>query len=243
VAVGAHEAVVSWPRGAALGVTEPSYVLARLRPGADPDLTTRLIRRAAGPSLPVRVRSGAQTPYLRQADGVLPPEWEKVYFGEFAARPQGGGSFLLDPAWIHEHVRTARVPVLGTVRCNRALLRPLRSALGSLRRSGLGALVPRSDYGGCFVPRVIRGGSSLSHHTWGSAIDINVSTNGLGRPPQQDPRLVTAFERAGFVWGGRFLRPDGMHFEFGCPRQFPLAETVRVPHGPMELPLCRDRER
>jgi hypothetical protein len=238
VAVGAHEVVVSRQAGAALGVTEPSYLVARLRPQADPRAAAASIRRSAGASLRVRVRSAAQTPYLRQADGVLPPEWEKVYFGEFAARPQGDGSFQLDPAWVREHVRTARVPVLGTVRCNRALLGPLRSALGSLQESGLGSLVHRSEYGGCFAPRAIRGGSSLSHHSWGSAIDVNVSTNGLGQRPHQDPRLVRAFERAGFVWGGRFLRPDGMHFEFGCPEHFPMAKTVHIPQGLMKLPLC-----
>ena len=27
------------------------------------------------------------------------------------------------------------------------------------------------------------------------------------------PRLVSAFERWGFTWGGRWLVPDGMHFE------------------------------
>ena len=243
VAVGAHEVVVSSRRGAALGITEPSYLLARLRPGRSASAAVALIRRIAGPSLRVRVRSASQTPYLRQADGVLPPEWEKVYFGEFAARPEGDGSFRLDPAWVRQHVGEARIPLLGTVRCNRALLDPLRAALGSLQESGLGSLVRRNDYGGCFVPRAVRGGSSLSHHTWGAAIDVNVSSNGLGQPPHQDPRLVRAFERAGFVWGGRFLRPDGMHFEFGCPRQFPVAETVRVPHGPMELPLCRGGER
>jgi hypothetical protein len=30
-----------------------------------------------------------------------------------------------------------------------------------------------------------------------------------------DPRVVTVFERLGFNWGGEFLVPDGMHFEYG----------------------------
>ena len=29
-----------------------------------------------------------------------------------------------------------------------------------------------------------------------------------------DRRVVEVFDRWGFQWGGRFLVPDGMHFEF-----------------------------
>jgi hypothetical protein len=28
--------------------------------------------------------------------------------------------------------------------------------------------------------------------------------------------LVAIFRRWGFTWGGRWMRPDGMHFEFQC---------------------------
>ncbi|MGH2726880.1 MAG: M15 family metallopeptidase, partial [Actinomycetota bacterium] len=38
--------------------------------------------------------------------------------------------------------------------------------------------------------------------------------NPYGEKPRQDPRLVALMERWGFTWGGRWLVPDGMHFEF-----------------------------
>jgi hypothetical protein len=85
-----------------------------------------------------------------------------------------------------------------------------------IRERGLGFLVNRSQYGGCFGPRFIsrdpRG--RLSHHSWGIAIDVNVAENPFGTRADQDPRLVEAMERAGFTWGGRWLVPDGMHFEW-----------------------------
>jgi len=44
-----------------------------------------------------------------------------------------------------------------------------------------------------------------------------VPENPFGAPPNQDPRLVAVMERWGFIWGGIFVRPDGMHFEYHRP--------------------------
>ena len=50
---------------------------------------------------------------------------------------------------------------------------------------------------------------------WGIAVDLNVEQGNLfGQTPHQDPRLVEVFERWGFLWGGTFIEPDGMHFEY-----------------------------
>jgi hypothetical protein len=139
-------------------------------------------------------------------------------FGEFAARviPGTGGYLMVDPAWEARHIVTAPVPLLGHVTCNRAIIPQLQSVFREIESAGLSSLIHPSDYGGCFVPRVIPNvpGEPISHHAWGVAIDINVSANPFGRPPHQDPRIVAIFERWGFAWGGRWLVPDGMHFEF-----------------------------
>jgi hypothetical protein len=82
-------------------------------------------------------------------------------------------------------------------------------------RRGLQRTVDPADYGGCWAPRIIPNlpGESISHHAYGSAIDVNVHANPQGSPPHQDPRLVQIFLRHGLTWGGHWLTPDGMHFE------------------------------
>jgi hypothetical protein len=102
------------------------------------------------------------------------------------------------------------------VTCARALFPQMRGALGDLERTGLGHLIDPGDYGGCYAPRFLSRdpAAGISHHAWGAAIDVNVSRNPFGRVASMDPRVVAAFERWGFTWGGRWLVPDGMHFDF-----------------------------
>jgi hypothetical protein len=106
------------------------------------------------------------------------------------------------------------VPLLGSVHCHRKLIPMLRAAMSELRRKGLGSLV--KDYAGCYSARSVRDDPAyrLSHHSWGAAVDINVGDNPLGAPPHQDPRLVRIMAKHGFTWGGKWIRPDGMHFEW-----------------------------
>ena len=84
-------------------------------------------------------------------------------------------------------------------------------------RDGLAQLIDPKQYAGCYAPRLLRPDdptAGISHHAWGAAIDINAGSNPFGGTPHQDPRLVRIFERWGFTWGGHWLVPDGMHFEF-----------------------------
>jgi hypothetical protein len=52
-----------------------------------------------------------------------------------------------------------------------------------------------------------------------------VGSNPYGGPADQDPRMVEVFERWGFIWGGTFIRTDGMHFEWHRPP----SDTDRTP--------------
>jgi hypothetical protein len=71
---------------------------------------------------------------------------------------------------------------------------------------------------GCFAPRVKRVNGELSVHSWGAAIDINADTNPLsldGVLRRDIPDAwVAEFEKRGWTWGGRFKKPDSMHFQY-----------------------------
>ncbi len=218
--VGAHELLVSRDVGLRIGVTRNRYAL--LVPNGEPTArqVTITVRSALPTGTLVRVRAPGDTPYFRHGDAVLPPVKIKELFGEFAAKPREGwpaGYLTADPEWVRTYIDTQRVPLLGKVTCHIALFPQIRGAIRELIRRDLEDTI--TSYSGCWAPRHILGdpNSGLSHHAWGIAIDVNVPQNPFGAPPNQDPRLVEVFEEWGFIWGGRFIVPDGMHFEYHRP--------------------------
>ena len=120
-----------------------------------------------------------------------------------------------DPGWVASNITTGSVPILGSVRCHRIMFPQLSAALGEIQKAGLASEIRPGDYAGCYVPRFIdrdprRG---LSMHAFGLAVDLNVSTNGLGTRGDMHPDVVAIFQKWGFTWGGVWSRPDPMHFE------------------------------
>ena len=57
-------------------------------------------------------------------------------------------------------------------------------------------------------------GGFLSRHSFGIAVDVNISRNSFGGRVEMDSRIVDIFRRWGFAWGGTWVRPDGMHLEW-----------------------------
>ena len=123
------------------------------------------------------------------------------------------GFIVPDPGWVASNIAIGDVPIIGTVTCHRLMFGQLRAALAEIEGEGLASEIHTAD--GCYVPRFIDRdpGKPLSMHAFGLAIDLNASTNGLGTRGDMDPRIVEIFERWGFDWGGRWARPDPMHFE------------------------------
>ncbi len=79
--------------------------------------------------------------------------------------------------------------------------------------------------GGTFLWRPIINSTRLSMHSFGIAIDINVKYSDYWVWSKQPDgshtyrnriplEIVRIFERHGYIWGGRWLHHDTMHFEF-----------------------------
>lgn len=92
---------------------------------------------------------------------------------------------------------------------------------------------------GTFNWRKIAGASNLSVHSFGAAIDLNTrfadywiwAGGKPGRVPHYNNKypltIVDAFERHGFIWGGRWYHYDTMHFEYR-PELLAIAKTAGV---------------
>lgn len=204
--VGAAEVAVDRETGARIGVTVDRYVVVGYRGDAG-----ALADAVVGAStVPTRVRDEADTPFLRNGDAVLPQVQVKERFGEFATRV-GGEDVEVDPAWFEADLERVELPLVGAVTCHRRVVPALRAVLADLEAEGLGGLLAPDRLQGCWTPKEIRATGDLSHHTWGAAIDLAPIVVDGART--QDPRLVAAFERHGFTWGGTWLVPDPEHFE------------------------------
>ena len=219
-AVGWSELLVNRDIGRQLGIEHERYLLAF----ADDTMSLRRftddVRALIPADSPLRTVEPGGTRHVRVASGVNPPIVFKEVFGEFDAYPRSDDPVYLniDPAWYHSHIQTRTVPIFhDPVTCNGALFPMLIGALKDVQAAGLAGEI--HTYSGCYAPRTVARSpiAPPSNHAYGAAIDINAPENPFGGTPTMDPRIVRIFQRWGFVWGGRFLIPDGMHFEYGSP--------------------------
>jgi hypothetical protein len=101
-------------------------------------------------------------------------------------------------------------------------LRAVSTEIDALPDSVARAAYPTA---GTYVCRPVKDTGRLSMHSYGAAIDLNLKfsnywlseTKSAGNIPYRNtmPRqIVEAFERNGFIWGGRWYHYDTMHFEY-----------------------------
>lgn len=99
------------------------------------------------------------------------------------------------------------------VRVNEAIAAEVEALLRTWEESGLWTCL--DTYDGGYVWRPKRTSSHLSMHSYGAALDFNAATNPMGTSGCMDLRLVVLAESKGWTWGGRWARPDPMHFQYG----------------------------
>lgn len=204
------EALIPLDAARRLGVTGVRQIVA----GVAESKSQRFADVARELSAPVPVRVGsAEDVETPDAGKLLSLSQIKERFGEFSFVPGEGRWLEPDPAWQAANIEERHVPVLGTIKCHRAIMDPLIAAMRDIEAAGLDVLITEKAF--CYAPRVQFGDTRvISRHTWGIAVDINPTTNAFGDPPTQDARLVRIMSNHGFAWGGVWLTPDGMHFEY-----------------------------
>ncbi len=210
--LGAGEVVVT--TASPLAPDRARYLLATR---ADPDDERVLERyRELGDTGLVHVLGG-EVPVLRHAADVMAPARLKRAFGEFAITDGPGRWVQQGATWLRAAYREQEVPIIGLLECHEAMFAPLSAALQELVDRDLAHPVDPTDSDGCWAPRV-QAGTTLSSHAWGIAIDLNVHGNHYGATPTMPDEVIETFVRHGFVWGGDWLIPDGMHFELVVDR-------------------------
>ncbi len=133
--------------------------------------------------------------------------------GTFRYTAIGGGRIQPEQSWVDSHISTEEVPILGAVTCNRYIMPQLRAALTEIVTRGLADKIHPGEYAGCYYPRFIAGSTTLSNHSFGTALDLNVPGNQRGTVGEMDRSVVAIFKKWGFAWGGDWNFTDPMHFE------------------------------
>ncbi len=161
---------------------------------------------------------------LRDPDLTLGMAQTKQKLGEFAYRVNGNGSVTQDAAWRAANITSGSIGQLKLYTgCHKTVRIPLRAAMNELIAAGLEYTINYANAnsaGGCYYPRFNRLTPNsrlgfLSRHSWGQAIDTNTIGSCQGcAPPDMNCGTVRIFRKHGFAWGGNFLTPDGMHFEW-----------------------------
>jgi hypothetical protein len=200
-------------------------------------------------STSIRIRRSWDPP---DPDSTIGMAQTKQRLGEFAYRVNANGSVTQDPAWQAANLPRGRVllnPAIAIrARCHKAIEPAIRNALDEVAAAGLGSTINvyhANIAGGCHYPRFNRltPNSSvgfLSRHSWGMAIDTNTVGSCQGCIPDFSTNpggctTVRIFRRHGFAWGGNFLTPDGMHFEWVGERRDQLPYPSRFCPNPGRL--------
>lgn len=157
--------------------------------------------------------------------------------------PRGRDKTKMSAAWEAENIEYILPPFRMTYadqpvkkirvhkQCAQSLLRVLNNLSDAAKKISPDGPQKVLDYwgvtvfGGVVMYRLMRGGNSLSIHSYGAAIDLDPSNNSLhDQTPRfaAFPEVLRAFKDEGWLWGGDWngdgsstdeRRPDGMHWQ------------------------------
>lgn len=173
------------------------------------------------------------------------PSQSPAAMNDYYGNPDANRDGRADPAWMTGNLVRVKPPYrmrwswggdVATItvhkRCAESLLRALD---GIARHFGSQEAIERARMhlcGGAFNFRLKRGGTSLSIHSWGAAIDLDPERNPMGRRYGEGRGMipmavVEIFAREGWEWGGGWSRPDAMHFQAAKTGEAPASAAPR----------------
>lgn len=194
---------------ALLGVASPNTLVVAAG-GGDPAELGDALAAATGGEVELRREPAAPVAEERTAR-----ETPSGRIEPFTYTSRADGRISIHGDWTAQNIVPVQLPGMAATSCHRVMVPQLLAVVEELIERDLYSHLDPSQFAGCFVARHIdwNPNKPLSMHAWGLAIDFNTRDNWLGATPQMDLRVVEVFERWGFEWGGRWNRPDGMHFE------------------------------
>jgi hypothetical protein len=136
--------------------------------------------------------------------------------GSLSYTTNNNSSINLSTEFKNTKLSNITYPILGRVYCSTAMAPQLGGALMQLALLGYSSHLARSQFAGCYNPRLIGNSDRPSFHARGLAVDLSVPDNLQGSYGNLDPRLVSIFKSWGFRWGGDWVALDPMHFELAA---------------------------
>ena len=157
------------------------------------------------------------------------PDQNTAALNKFYGNPVGPHG-QADPEWVKDNLMLIPVPYRMVLawdtrkpvnniwihhKCGVVLDTCLKAILGHYKTQDEIEAVGMHLFGGSFTYRTMRGGSRLSMHAYGCAIDLDPEHNKFGSRRWSMPQAVVhIFEATGATWGGRWRYPDAMHFQW-----------------------------
>lgn len=138
--------------------------------------------------------------------------------------PSNKENIVITNGFVKANIVSVAIPQLAflhvkTVQFHHKAAEALKAFFDELETTG--AIKDIVSYDGTFCPRLIRGGHTLSNHSFGTAIDLNVAWNPLGAEGAKEGekgcmwRVAEIGAKHGFFWGGWYIhRKDSMHLEY-----------------------------